>query len=59
MTEPTTCGAAGGAISAWVNVVECSSSLGRILVSRSPIHCGSPNLMYDNLLLHMLLTDFI
>ena len=50
MTRPETCGAAGGAISLWVNVIECSdwegiiSSYNRDVASKSVtsahIYCG-------------------
>ena len=41
MTRPETCGAAGGAISVWVNVIECVSDRGGIVSSRSSSSSGS------------------
>ena len=62
MTRPDTCGAAGGAISLWVKVIEFSS-IGGIMSSHSTessgtsIRLSSHNFMYDTLILHF--TDFI
>ena len=33
MTQPETCGAAGGAISLWVNVMDCPTPVGGIISS--------------------------
>ena len=41
MTRPETCGAAGGAISVWVNAIECVSDRGGIVSSRSSSSSGS------------------
>ena len=41
MTRPETCGAAGGAISVWVNVIECVADRGGIVSSRSSSSSGS------------------
>ena len=54
MTRPETCGAAGGAISLWVKVIECVADRGGIVSSRSSsssgsiIYCtSSGNTVYD------------
>ena len=52
MTQPETCGAEGGSISFWVNVIDCPSSVG-ILSSFQwgttgiRIYCTSDNIRYD------------
>ena len=46
MTRPETCGAAGGAISVWLNVVTCSSSRPGIISSL--IDGASGTVMYCN-----------
>ena len=51
MTRPETCGAAGGAISLWINVIECPIN-GGIISSRaegssgSRIVCRPPTMRY-------------
>ena len=51
MTRPETCGAAGGAISLWMRVIDCPST-GGIVSSFTPkksgtsIKCGRDNLRY-------------
>ena len=52
MTRPDTCGAAGGAISLWLNFLECTSPYGGIVSSRTPstrgsiIFCASGGIWY-------------
>ena len=41
ITRPDTCGAAGGAISLWMNLLECPSLYGGIITSRTPWTRGS------------------
>ena len=54
MTRPQTCGTAGGAISLWINVVECPDSFTTIVGSvnanfntGSAILCGFDRIRYD------------
>ena len=54
MTRPETCGAAGGAISLWINVEECSNSFTTIVgsvnanfITGSAILCGFDRIRYD------------
>ena len=51
MTRPDTCGAAGGAISLWINVTDCPSTGGIVpSVSGSTgsrIYCTSSDIGYD------------
>ena len=58
MTRPETCGAAGGAISVWVNVVDCHFggiiSSGAVITSYNyygktglQIHCYNNELRYE------------
>ena len=63
MTDPRTCGAAGGAISLWVKIIECTHICGIMTSSRTggwpgtSIRLSSQNFMYVTLTLHF--TDFI
>ena len=53
MAQSDTCGEAGGAISLWVNVIDCPSHGGGIVSSRqyrttgSVIYCTSSNIVYE------------
>ena len=38
MTDPRTCGAAGGAISLWVKVIDCATSSGIVSSVNAPFH---------------------
>ena len=57
MTQPETCGAAGGAISVWVNAIECPDVCG-IISSWTDVSTGSAiglypsDLMYDSNITH-------
>ena len=63
MNDPRTCGAAGGAISLWVNIIECTRICGIMTSSRTggwsgtSIQLSSQNFMYVTLMLHF--SDFI
>ena len=63
MTRLETCGAAGGAISLWVKVMECLGLCGIITSSQASsgtsIQLTSQSIMYDTLILRILLTDCI
>ena len=63
MTQPETCGEAGGSISLWVKVIECLSLCGIMTSSQASsgtsIRLTSQSFMYDTLILHILLTDCI
>ena len=57
MTRPETCGAAGGAISLWLNVIDCSPGDGIIssydyLRTGLIVFCYSENIRYDTHVLH-------
>ena len=47
ITRPETCGAAGGAISVWIKIVDCLNQYGGVISSYRPqrsnffIRCGS------------------
>ena len=51
MTRPETCGAAGGAISLWVNVFDCQDggivSTGQSGTQGSHIYCYDGDIRYD------------
>ena len=54
MTLPETCGAAGGAISFWLNIMKCDTYAGVISSYTSgktglQIYCYSINIVYDKL----------
>ena len=63
MTRPETCGSAGGTISLWVKVIECSGLCGIMTSSQASsetsIRMSSHKFMYDTLILRVLLTDCI
>ena len=61
MTRPETCGAAGGAISVWINVViECTSAYCGVISSWVAGSTGSSiYLSYDGLRYDLLLSDLI
>ena len=48
-----TCGAAGGAISLWVKVIECSGRCGIISSSGTSIRLTSQNFMYVTPITHV------
>ena len=52
MTQPDTCGAAGGAISMWLNVIDCNNNAGIVSSTQlrgigSLIFCLNNNIQYD------------
>ena len=55
MTRPDTCGAAGGAISLWINVTDCPSTGGIVSSvsgsTGSRIYCTSSDIGYDTYVL--------
>ena len=50
MSQPETCGAAGGAISMWVNIIDCSNNGGIITTELqagkmgTSVYCGQRNI---------------
>ena len=49
MTRPGTCGAAGGAISLWVNAISCASGLSGIISTVSDPYLGGISVFcYDS-----------
>ena len=57
MTQPETCGAAGGVISVWVNAIECPEVCGIISSwgsgsTESSILLYPSDLMYDSNIIH-------
>ena len=58
MTRPETCGAAGGAINLWVNIIDCPSGSGIISsnakdswTASSFVYCYANNVVYDTFFL--------
>ena len=56
MTRPQTCGVAGGAISFWINITDCSSGFDGIISSYeagagASIYCVEGNIGYSHFLI--------